>query len=363
MAQPNALWTRQFGTVKNDDATAVESDSSGNLYVVGTVSGTLVRPVEGKSDVFLAKFDPCGTMQWARQLGTTAEDLVTDLVIDRLGSIWIVWNNAGWGGMKGEGFLTSFNTCGDQRGTWSVGEITGRTGRMRICRNNRFGILISSNRFDGSVLKSSITAFDAFGRRRWSKQYQFNDGAAIMDISSDRQGNTYIVRGHNTLTFYGVLSRLDTKGNHCWTRSFGARSIATTVTTDERGHIWVGGAHLSSEQWAKIAEFHPDGTMANSAILANSGMSTINSMVAKDGSAFATGSYRLSPVDDQYVAALDGHGAKWMLTLGTSGSGMLSGITLDPCGRLIVCGRARGNFNGQPPIGEGDAFLLQMDRP
>ncbi len=113
--------------------------------------------------------------------------------------------------MKGEGFLTSFNTCCDQRGTWSVGEVTGRTGRMRICRNNRFGILVSSNRFDGSVLKSSITAFDAFGRRRWSKQYQFNDGAAIMDISSDRQGNTYIVRGHNTLTFYGILSRLDTK--------------------------------------------------------------------------------------------------------------------------------------------------------
>jgi hypothetical protein len=120
---------------------------------------------------------------------------------------------------------------------------------------------------------------------------------------------------------------------------------------------------LSSDQWAKIAEFYPEGTMANSAILANSGMSIINSMVAKDGSAFATGSYRSSPVADQYVAALDGHGAKWMLTLGTSSNGTFSGITLDHCGRLIVCGRARGSFNGQSPIGEGDAFLLQMDRP
>jgi hypothetical protein len=52
-----------------------------------------------------------------------------------------------------------------------------------------------------------------------------------------------------------------------------------------------------------------------------------------------------------------------MLTLGTSSNGTFSGITLDHCGRLIVCGRARGSFNGQSPIGEGDAFLLQMDRP
>lgn len=63
------LWTRQFGSVDVDRATAVFVDVNG-VYVAGTTNGEFAGP-RGQQDGFIAKFDANGGELWRRQFGTT----------------------------------------------------------------------------------------------------------------------------------------------------------------------------------------------------------------------------------------------------------------------------------------------------
>jgi len=64
------LWTRQFGSVDVDRATAITVDATG-VYVVGTTNGAFVPGRLGQQDGFLAKFGKDGTTLLSKQFGTT----------------------------------------------------------------------------------------------------------------------------------------------------------------------------------------------------------------------------------------------------------------------------------------------------
>jgi hypothetical protein len=73
------VWTKQFGSVADDYATAVALNcASGNpvIYVAGHTKGTLPGPShtgtnQGGFDVFLRKYDADGTLLWSRQRGSS----------------------------------------------------------------------------------------------------------------------------------------------------------------------------------------------------------------------------------------------------------------------------------------------------
>src|SRR3954468_3256473 len=54
-------WVRQFGTMDYDNALAVTTDPSGDVYVGGTTRAALPGQTSaGKDDAFLAKYDLSG---------------------------------------------------------------------------------------------------------------------------------------------------------------------------------------------------------------------------------------------------------------------------------------------------------------
>ena len=75
------LWTRQFGTAEDDQATGVADDGQGNVYVGGSTLGDLATPSAGEGDAFLAKVDPDGAMSWVHQFGTAANDIVKSVTV------------------------------------------------------------------------------------------------------------------------------------------------------------------------------------------------------------------------------------------------------------------------------------------
>ena len=68
------LWTRQFGTSGVDRPTGIAADDSG-MYIAGTTDGVFPGQTgAGMTDGFLAKYDAIGTPLWTRQFGTSGLD-------------------------------------------------------------------------------------------------------------------------------------------------------------------------------------------------------------------------------------------------------------------------------------------------
>jgi hypothetical protein len=74
-AAGNFLWARSGGTVGNDDAgRGIAADAAGNVYVAGEIrdSGSfdgIAYTNAGIADIYLAKYDTSGTIQYLKQFG------------------------------------------------------------------------------------------------------------------------------------------------------------------------------------------------------------------------------------------------------------------------------------------------------
>lgn len=120
-------WTKQLGTASDDYGCGVAMDSSGNIYVAGTTAGGIGGNVNaGGNDVFLVKFNAAGTVQWSRQLGSSAEDVGWGIAVDLSGNIFVAGSTDGdLDGNANAGnydmFLVKYNTSGEKQWTRQMG--------------------------------------------------------------------------------------------------------------------------------------------------------------------------------------------------------------------------------------------------
>ncbi|MEX6776615.1 SBBP repeat-containing protein, partial [Limnospira fusiformis] len=126
-APPEFAWTRLLGTGEEDSATALTTGSDGSIYVAGTTDGDLDGQTNsGLYDAFITRFQPDGTKAWTRLLGTSHLDLASALTTGLDGSIYV----AGWTGGDldgqtnsggGDAFISRFQPDGTQDWTRLLG--------------------------------------------------------------------------------------------------------------------------------------------------------------------------------------------------------------------------------------------------
>lgn len=84
------LWTRQFGTDRDDEARAMAVDGSGAAYVAGYTDGALTaKDPKGGYDAYLRKYSPGGRTIWTRQFGTDAHDEGSAVAVDGSGDVYL----------------------------------------------------------------------------------------------------------------------------------------------------------------------------------------------------------------------------------------------------------------------------------
>jgi hypothetical protein len=120
VAKYNALgglqWTRQLGTSESEVTGDVAIDGLGNVYISGGTTGSLGGPNAGSFDVFVAKYDATGNLQWTRQIGTSVEEIEIDMAVDGVGNVYLsgVTNGSlarpGYGG--DDTFLAKYDSSG-----------------------------------------------------------------------------------------------------------------------------------------------------------------------------------------------------------------------------------------------------------
>ena len=128
-------WTRQMGTVVDEEAFGVSADSEGNAYVTGFTRGNLDGNTSaGGRDLFLVKYNNDGLKQWTQQLGTTIDDWAFDVSVDDDGNTYVT--GFSWGNLDGNTnaggydiFLVKYDSSGVKQWTRLVGTAAYDEGR------------------------------------------------------------------------------------------------------------------------------------------------------------------------------------------------------------------------------------------
>ncbi|MEA5417827.1 S8 family serine peptidase [Spirulina sp. CCNP1310] len=90
----NLNWKRQLGTAQYDSASAVSSDQLGNVYITGKTQSKLGKQYAGGDDIWVAKYNQNGALQWIQQLGTVGNDVSNGIVAGSTG-LYLTGSTAG----------------------------------------------------------------------------------------------------------------------------------------------------------------------------------------------------------------------------------------------------------------------------
>jgi Beta-propeller repeat len=179
--------TVQFGSTRFDGATGTAVDSLGNVYVAGNTWGTIDLthpnhdPTASTADVFIAKYDRDGVLQWVRQLGTPFNEFLTGIAVDRQDNVIVVGftfgdlfgANDNSSNTTSDFFLCKVDPAGAQilaiqEGTADIDEVWGVTtdgdSNIYIAGGSRGDLLGTINTGDFDAF---VASYDASGSLRW----------------------------------------------------------------------------------------------------------------------------------------------------------------------------------------------------
>lgn len=286
-ANGHQVWATQFGDAGNHYGESLVADSEGNVVMTGEFTQSVdfqgsQLVSAGGQDGFLAKFSASAQHLWSKRFGGQYDQFSESVALDKNGNILVIGSNEGtidFGGgpitnptagiLGGSSvFVAKFNSSGDH--LWSKGfgngEIQYGISIVADSANNVFILADGGGTFNfgGGVLTSNggdifIAKFDADGNHLWSRQF----GNASMELGSrlavDAFGNIFVLAqsdgsinfGGGNLTAAGApdifVAKLDTNGNHVWSRRFGHPGGGATgvgLDVDLENNVFVTGRFL-----------------------------------------------------------------------------------------------------------------------
>lgn len=323
--------------------TAVQIDSQGNSYVIGTTEGDFSGQINGAqtSDVFLSKYDSVGNLLWSRLLGASDEAEAFAVAVDADDNVIIA----------------------------------GKTNEE----------LVAADVFSGT--DSFVSKFAGDGEELWTRQLDTISTDQANGLTVDGNGDVYFtgnVQGqlNPTTTNNGGTDAIVVKlggssGTVLETTQYGSASYdyGKQIAIASDGNLLVIGEEDGSAVLRKLDASNLDNTLATYS-LGDLGGGDISGITV-DGSdiyiagSTLSGSLNGGSVANSYNGAKDGFvtklsdsgsgfSADWTSYLGTSSTDSLSGIAVSG-GDVYVSGTTFGTLSGESKTGVSDGFTAKLD--
>lgn len=336
------VFVRQFGTDADEVVTDVVVDADGNAYVYGTTEGRFAgNDHAGGFDLFIARLDADGEVQWIRQFGSAADDssggagfasgalYVTGFTEDALAGS----GNAG----EADGFvarytpdgsrvwLRQFGGAGSDLGTALAIDLSGNV----FVAGESFGVVDDELRNLGAS-DLMVIKYDADGAYQWAAQAGTIGVDSAVSVASVEAGNAYVVGATAALLDGATMSagqddafviKWDASGSTHWTRQFGSSGddLASAVAVDNFGGAWVTG-------------------VARGKLAADAGGAGL------------------------FLTKYDSAGMRrWSRQPAGMGAAAATDVAIDGTGNAYVVGFSADDVDGHASSGGVDAFVLKFD--
>jgi hypothetical protein len=160
----------------------VAIDSSGNIYTCGTVANN-------SSDIFIAKFNSSGVIQWQRRIGSAAIETAWSIAVDGTGAPYVVGTTRTSGNY--DNFIVKYNTSGTLQ--WQ--RRSGTAGAEQF-----FDVAVTSGGNVYACGLNSIFKYNTSGTLQW--QIGLTDSFIVLSITLDSSENIYALlqSGDNQVT-------------------------------------------------------------------------------------------------------------------------------------------------------------------
>ena len=237
-------WIKQLPGSFGQVLMSLAVDKGGNFCAAGhfddriTLSPAVSFTETGLGHLFIAKYDATGNFKWARQMGGSHVDVINGIATDMARNIVI----CGYFGHIGSG----------------TGNATATFGPTTLTTAGTYGL------GDGFVAK-----YDEQGEFKWVKAFRSVGWEKADAVVTTSKGDIYVSGTANTETHFGLLSmpagngsddgfvaKYSGAGAEQWVSGYGGSNsdsfAGAALTTDDQGHLYVGGSFSGSAQFGSI---------------------------------------------------------------------------------------------------------------
>jgi uncharacterized protein (AIM24 family) len=361
-------WVRSAGGTGFDSGTGIALDAAGNVYVTGLYSGTASFggsniTSAGNYDVFVAKYNSSGTLQWVRSAGGTSVDFGRGITLDATGNVYVTGYYAGTASFGGisrtsagnyDVFVAKYNSSGTILWVQSAGGAGFDEGKgiaLDAAGNVHVTGYYQGTASFGGINITSAGGYDVFvakynssGTILWVR----SAGGTLTDesdgIALDAAGNVYMTGNYQgTANFGGISStsvgnsdvfvaKYNSSGTILWVRSAGGieYDLDGDIALDAAGNVYVTG--------------HYQGTASFGGISSTS-----------------------AGILDVFVAKYNSSGTiQWVQSAGGILTDESHSIALDAAGNVYVTGyyQDTASFGGisKTSAGSSDVFVARLDK-
>jgi chitodextrinase len=260
-------WTRLLGTAANEYAYGVAVDSGENVYVTGYTYGNLDGQANaGDADVFLVKYDSSGAKQWTVLLGNSSSNYGYAVAVAASGNVYVSGETRGsLGGQANAGiqdiFVAKFNPSGALQWVRMAGSsvfdycnAVAVDGSENVyVAGHSYGNFDGNLNTDGSGSTEDIflLKYDSSGAKQWSVFHGGAGNDVIYGMAVDTGGDVYL-NGNTNADLDGqvnagghdsVLLKYNSAGVRQWTRMLGTASgeYARNMAVDGTDNPFITG--------------------------------------------------------------------------------------------------------------------------
>lgn len=213
-------WIRQLGTSQEVYGRGVAADAAGNVVLAGEVYGTLPGALSaGRSDLFVARFDPRGAPGRIRQLGSSSDDQLRALAMDGAGNLYLAGGT--WAALadpllvssestarglrplvvvpppgQEDAFVAKVSGSGFTEWIRQLGSTTTSDVAVAVAVDAAGDVLVAGQLFFGAGTGSGFVArFDFLGRLVWLDRVPGVLLASGGGVALDAAGSAYVAAG------------------------------------------------------------------------------------------------------------------------------------------------------------------------
>lgn len=303
-----ALWSRRFGGVGPDRASAIAFGEDGSSYLAGTFAGTVsfgdveVSASGDSVDVFVAKLDALGEPIWVRAGSSMGAENVNGISVSSEGQVVIV---------------------GRYRQEISFGSFM-----LEASPNGGGGV--SSNGF--------VAALSGDGEWQWAKRLASDGENTANDVCHDAADAVYVCGRYN-----GDLTIDELHPNASENPGF---LVKLNSLGEEQWFVNFVGAQLELNKLAAM----------NDGVVALAGTFTINLVIFSNQVTNITGSHQRNTLALKFNSS---GAVLWSNTLGSDNALSIGGLAVGSDNALYLGGTFRCHFSGlTPEFGEGRFLSL-----